>query len=63
MLGDYPIEVVLLATDLQASRDFHVQKIGLEIVRETEYSVWFKCGTEVALLQPGHLCQATLRYL
>jgi hypothetical protein len=46
MLGDYPIEEVLLATDLQASRDFHVQKIGLEIVRETEYSVWFKCGTE-----------------
>lgn len=46
MLGDYPIEVVLLATDLQASRDFYVEKIGLEIVRETDYAVWFKCGKE-----------------
>ncbi len=30
MLGNCPIEVVLLATDLKASRDFYVQKIGLE---------------------------------
>jgi len=49
MLGDFPIEVVLLATDLQASRNFYVQKIGLEIVRETDYAVWFKCGREGAL--------------
>jgi len=46
MLGNYPIEVVLLATDLKASRDFYVQKIGLEIVRESENAVWFKCGNE-----------------
>lgn len=46
MLGNYPIEVVLLATDLKASRDFYVQKIGLQIVRESENAVWFKCGNE-----------------
>jgi catechol 2,3-dioxygenase-like lactoylglutathione lyase family enzyme len=46
MLGDYPIEVVLLATDLKASREFYAQKLGLEIVRETDYAVWFKCGNE-----------------
>ncbi len=46
MLGDHPIQVVLLATDLQASREFYVQKVGLEIVRESEDAVWFKCGSE-----------------
>ena len=46
MLSDHPIEVVLLATDLKASREFYVEKIGLEIVRETDYAVWFKCGNE-----------------
>ncbi len=46
MLGDHPIEVVLLATDLRASKDFYAQKVGLEIVREQEDAVWFKCGAE-----------------
>lgn len=46
MLGDHPIEVVLLTTDLQASRDFYAQRIGLEIVRESADAVWFKCGRE-----------------
>lgn len=46
MLGDHPIEVVLLATDLKASQDFYAEKIGLEIIRETDYAVWFKCGSE-----------------
>jgi len=30
MLGDHPIEVVLLATDLKVSRDFYADKIGLK---------------------------------
>jgi len=46
MLGNCPIEVVLLATDLKASRDFYAEKLGLEIIRETEKAVWFKCGNE-----------------
>jgi catechol 2,3-dioxygenase-like lactoylglutathione lyase family enzyme len=44
MLGDHPMDVVLLTTDLQASRDFYVQTIGLDIVQEKEDAVWFKCG-------------------
>ena len=44
MLGDYPIDVVLLATDLNASRDFYRDKIGLQIVTEGPNAVAFKCG-------------------
>jgi catechol 2,3-dioxygenase-like lactoylglutathione lyase family enzyme len=49
MLGDHPIEVVLLATDLQASRDFYAQKLGLEIEQESENAVTFRCGGESRL--------------
>ena len=44
MLGEFPIDVVLLATDLDASRDFYANKIGLEIESDTAYGVQFKCG-------------------
>jgi predicted enzyme related to lactoylglutathione lyase len=44
MLGDFSIDVVLLATDLEASKDFYANKIGLEIVNDTPYAVQFKCG-------------------
>jgi catechol 2,3-dioxygenase-like lactoylglutathione lyase family enzyme len=44
MLGDLPIEPILLATDLQASRNFYVDKVGLEIESESENAVTFRCG-------------------
>jgi catechol 2,3-dioxygenase-like lactoylglutathione lyase family enzyme len=44
MLGDHPIEPILLATDLQASRNFYVDKVGLEIESESENAVTFRCG-------------------
>jgi catechol 2,3-dioxygenase-like lactoylglutathione lyase family enzyme len=44
MLGEYRIEPVLLAPDLQASRDFYAEKVGLEILHENERAVTFKCG-------------------
>jgi hypothetical protein len=34
MLGDHPIDVMLLATDLAVAKDFYGDKIGLEIVIE-----------------------------
>ena len=47
MLGNCPIEVVLLATDLKASRDFYAEKLGLEIIHsevarlaKTDFRVW-----------------------
>jgi len=44
MLSEHPIQVVLLATDLQASRDFYAQKVGLEIVSENDNAVTFQSG-------------------
>ena len=44
MLGDHPIEVVLLATDLEASRDFYRDRVGLEIINESPNNVTFRCG-------------------
>ena len=35
MLGDHPIDVVLLATDLETSKDFYAGKLGLEILNES----------------------------
>jgi len=45
MLGEYPIDVVLLATDLEATRDFYRDKIGLELLNENPNAVTFKCGS------------------
>jgi hypothetical protein len=47
MLGDYPIEPVLLATDIQASRDFYAGRVCLEIVSETDDAVTFNAGARV----------------
>lgn len=44
MLGDHPVGVVLLATDLAASREFYERKLGLEVVSETDHSVAFRSG-------------------
>ena len=43
MLKDHPVEVILLATDLEASKDFYAQKLGLEVVSENDKTVTFKC--------------------
>lgn len=44
MLGDYPLDIVLLATDLDATRDFYANKVGLKIVNDSPQSVTFKTG-------------------
>jgi catechol 2,3-dioxygenase-like lactoylglutathione lyase family enzyme len=49
MLGEAPLDVVLLATDLDASRDFYRDKVGLEILIESPYAVTFKCGGDSRL--------------
>ena len=45
MLGDYSIDVVLLATELEEARDFYRDKVGLEILNENAGAVTFRCGT------------------
>jgi extradiol dioxygenase family protein len=44
VLGDCPVDVVLLALDLRASRDFYADQIGLKIIREDADAVWLQCG-------------------
>jgi catechol-2,3-dioxygenase len=44
MLGNHPIDVVLLATDLESSKEFYAGKLGLEILNESEEAITYKCG-------------------
>ena len=44
MLSEHPIDVVFLATDMAAAKDFYANKIGLPIVDESSAAVTFKCG-------------------
>ena len=48
MRGDYPIEVVLLATDLNASREYGVADVG------HAYAAWF--------VDPGKNSLSILQY-
>jgi catechol 2,3-dioxygenase-like lactoylglutathione lyase family enzyme len=49
VLGDHPIDVVLLATDLESSKDFYAGKLGLEILNESEEAITYKCGGDSQL--------------
>jgi catechol-2,3-dioxygenase len=49
MLGDHPIDVVLLATDLESSKQFYAGKLGLEILSESEEEITYKCGGDSRL--------------
>jgi catechol 2,3-dioxygenase-like lactoylglutathione lyase family enzyme len=44
MLGNYPINPVLLAKDLAAAREFYHNRLGLEIISENENEIVFRCG-------------------
>ena len=44
MLGEHPIQPVLLETDLDAARDFYHNLLGLEILSESERHIVFRCG-------------------
>jgi catechol 2,3-dioxygenase-like lactoylglutathione lyase family enzyme len=50
VLGEQPIDVMLLATDLAAARDFYAAKIGLEVLIETEEFLAFACGGDSRLV-------------
>ena len=49
MLGEHPIDVVLLATDLESSKEFYAGKLGLEILNESEEAITYKCGGDSQL--------------
>ena len=50
MLGDHPIDVMLLSTDLDVAKEFYGDKIGLEVLIETDDFVTFKCGGDSRLV-------------
>jgi catechol 2,3-dioxygenase-like lactoylglutathione lyase family enzyme len=52
VLADYPVFPILLATDLDASRTFYRDTLGLELIREDEDDrLVFRCGagTQIAV--------------
>jgi catechol-2,3-dioxygenase len=50
MLAEHPIDVMLLATDLGVARDFYADKIGLEVLIETDDFLTFGCGGDSRLV-------------
>ena len=44
MPGNHPIASVLLATNLAAAREFYHGKLGLQIIREDQNAIVFRCG-------------------
>jgi catechol 2,3-dioxygenase-like lactoylglutathione lyase family enzyme len=49
MLGDHPVFPIVLSTDLAASRAFYHDTLGLDIVREDDARITFKCGGDSVL--------------
>ena len=49
MLGDHPIHPVLLAKDLAAAREFYLDRLGLELLRENDDAIVFRCGNGTQL--------------
>ena len=44
MLGDHPVFPIVLSTDMAASRAFYHDTLGLDILREDDERIMFKCG-------------------
>jgi catechol-2,3-dioxygenase len=49
VLGEHPLDVVLLATDLEESKEFYAGKLGLEILNESEEAITYRCGADSRL--------------
>ena len=50
MLADHPVFPILLSTDLDASRTFYRDTLGLEILREDPDRIVFRCGSGTLLV-------------
>jgi len=46
MLRDSPLDVVLLATDLDVARDFYSNKLGLALIDGSGQRLTFSCGDD-----------------
>jgi catechol-2,3-dioxygenase len=50
MLGSYPVDVMLLATDLGVARSFYGDVLGLQVLLEDEQFLTFACGGDSRLV-------------
>ena len=50
MLGNQPIDVMLLATDLGVAKEFYGERVGLEVLIETEQFLTFRTGGDSRLV-------------
>ena len=50
MLANHPIDPMILATDLAVAREFYGDRIGLEILLESDDFVTFRCGGNTRLV-------------
>src|SRR6266496_4432549 len=52
MLGNHPVDVMLLATDLGVARGFYGDTLGLKVLLEDEQFLTFRCGATAAWWSP-----------
>jgi catechol-2,3-dioxygenase len=50
MLSQHPIDVMLLATDLEVAREFYADRVGLKVLIETDQFLTFQCGGDSRLV-------------
>jgi catechol-2,3-dioxygenase len=50
VLANHPIDVMILATDLAVAREFYGEKLGLEVVIESDDFLTFGCGGDSRLV-------------
>jgi catechol 2,3-dioxygenase-like lactoylglutathione lyase family enzyme len=50
MLGSYPVDVMLLATDLRVARSFYEGTLGLPVLLADEQFLTFGCGGDSRLV-------------
>jgi catechol-2,3-dioxygenase len=50
MLASHPIDVMLLGTDLAVAKEFYGEKIGLDVLLESDEFVTFSCGGDSRLV-------------
>jgi catechol-2,3-dioxygenase len=50
MLGKHPVDVMLLATDLDVARSFYGDTLGLPVLLEDEQFLTFGCGGDSRLV-------------
>jgi hypothetical protein len=50
MLGAHAIDVMLTAADLGAVKQFHGDRVGLEVLIDSDDFVTFRCGGDTRLV-------------